>query len=310
MARALRRGEPVDLCLGALPTRALAAEVFPLCRSVDVGGAALPAQWAQLLAPRGRPEHRSGPPVTVLVPTHRRWPASLGALHRQSHPLELRVLSNGAGPQWLPGARVERVVWQGHGATRQAALERVATPYVLFMSDDACPLGDGWLATLVAALEAGHWDAVVARQVPWPDAPRATRERVRQWTPWSPEVLPIAQADHVATLHRTALLRRAPLPPVDIAEDLVWSQGRRVGLVSAAPVLHSHGPQVRASYRRARAEHAVRAGHGLPTPGKEAAAVVQGMLAAPRRLLRDGPRVAAAELAELLGQWSGPRGVS
>jgi hypothetical protein len=186
----------------------------------------------------------------------------------------------------------------------------VSTPYVLFMSDDASPLGAGWLATLVAALEGGDWDAVVARQVPWPDAPRATRARVEQWTPWSPMVQAMAQADHVATLHRTALLREVPLPPVDIAEDLVWSQGRRVGLVGTAPVLHSHRPQIGPAFRRARAEHAVRARHGLPTPGAETLALVRGALATAPRLLRAGPRVAAAELAELVGQWAGPRGVS
>ncbi|MFM8358546.1 MAG: hypothetical protein ACKOET_08300, partial [Verrucomicrobiota bacterium] len=41
-------------------------------------------------------------------------------------------------------------------------------PYVLLTVDDAMPLGAGFVRTLVEVLERGGYDAVTARQVPWP----------------------------------------------------------------------------------------------------------------------------------------------
>lgn len=307
MAQALRRGEPVHLELPPSPEPPDAAQLLPLCASAQVQGGPLPRRLQALLAPRPRPAPPL--PVTVVVPTHRPSPPDgLGALLAQSHPLEVLVLSNGRGPRRVAGARVVRVAWQGHGRTRQAALAHVHTPLVLFMSDDARPLGEGWLAELVRALEAGAWDAVVARQVPWPDAPAPTRARIACWTPFSETVQPFSQADHVATLHRSALLRAQPLPPVPTAEDLVWSAGHRVGLVGTAPVLHSHAPRVRAAYSRAQQEHAVRARWGLEPAGTTALALAQALLLLPGQAARLGPRVAAAELAGALGSWQGARG--
>lgn len=302
LAGALGRGEPVWLRPARRPPSWVEAQLVALFAGV------LGPHAAGL---RGCAPDRSPPvppvPVTVVVPCHQGPPAGLGALLAQDHPVEVLVVANGGGPRRVPGARVVALPWAGHGPTRQRALDHVRTELVLFLSDDARPLGRGWLGTLVAALLGGGWDAVVARQVAWPDAPAAVRARVAAWTPLGDGTLPFPQADHVATLHRTALLRRHPLPPVEIAEDLIWSPGRRVGLVGAAPVLHSHPPRFWPAFTRARAEHAVRAAHGQPVPGAAPGALLRGLLGLPRRVWAEGLPTAAAGAGELLGQWAGPR---
>ena len=305
MAAALSRGEPVHLRLGRADhlERWQQQQLFPLCASVvDASGHNLSAGGT------GRRAHSpSGPAVTAVIPCHRKVPAGLAALLRQDWDVDVLIISNGSGPQRVPGARVVRSPWRGHGRTRQDALAHVNTPLVLFLSDDALPLGAGFVGTLADALVDRPWDAVVARQVPWPDAPTAVRRRIAAWTPWAPSVQSMPQADHVATLHRTALLREAPLPPVDIAEDLVWSMGRRVGLVPDAVVLHSHPLAPIAQFRRARAEHQVRREAGLYTPVVSISALFSGVPAVARDVVHHGPLVGAAAAGELLGQWVGAR---
>ena len=305
MAAALCRGEPVHLRLGRADhlERWQQQQLFPLCASVvdESGHNRTPGGiLRRALSP-------SGPAVTAVIPCHRSVPTGLAALLRQQWDVDVLIISNGSGPQRVPGARVVRVPWRGHGRTRQDALAHVDTPLVLFLSDDAVPVGTGFVGTLAHALVDGPWDAVVARQVPWPDAPIAVQRRIAAWTPWELSVQSMPQADHVATLHRTALLRAAPLPSVAIAEDLVWSVGRRVGLVPDAVVLHSHPVAPIAQFRRARAEHQVRRGAGLNTPVTSMSALFSGIPAVVRDVLRHGPLVGAAAAGELLGQWAGAR---
>lgn len=299
-AAALRLGRPLHLVLdGAWPTDRPPDELGPL---VDALIGPAPAGW------RGAPAGRAGPPLplTVVIPTHRPGaPLGLAALLAQRPAVSVLVLSNGpAGPSALPGARVLRAPWAGHGAARLRALDEVDTELVAFLSDDARPLGEGWAAAAVEALQASGADAVVCRQLPWPDADALTRARLRAWTPpcsgWAP------QADHVATLYRRAALRRWPLSPAPIAEDAWWSAGLRVWRCAEAPVLHSHPRRARALLARERAVHEqlVRLGH--PPLRPDLGALLRG---APALIAAcaEGPRAAACAAAELIGPWLGAR---
>ena len=60
------------------------------------------------------------------------------------------------------------------------------------------------------------------------------------WMPFENQAYVFPQADHVGALYRTADLRRWHLQDVPIAEDLWWSQGKKVGCVPAATIVHSH----------------------------------------------------------------------
>lgn len=304
LTAALRVGAPMDLDLpGGLPADLDPAEIGPLVRRARSGAPRVHAalqRWAAPGAVAG-----PGPGVTAVMPASRGRPLGVGALRGQDLPVRVLVLSNGPrGPERVPGAAVLRVPWRGHGPTRQAAIAHVDTPFVLFTVDDAIVLGAGCLRRMVAAIEAGPWDAVVARQIPWPDSDPVTRARLRAWTPAAdgPEAMP--QVDHVCALYRTETLRARPLPAVDIAEDLAWSAGQRIGLVPGAPVLHAHPRRSVALFIRERAIHRQRRALGLaPT-----AAGLPGALLGALGAAGSGPRELLRHAAEGLGQWWGGRG--
>jgi len=281
LAAALRRGEPVEWAAG----EDQADELVPLCHHAADPAA---ARW---LPPPARPG--SGLSVSVVIPAGRHRPVGLDALAAQDVEVETIVLANG---RWTEG---ERVPWEGHGRTRQRGAERARHPWLFFTVDDAIPRGAGFLRTLVEAAEAGGHDAVIARQVPWPDADPVTRARVRAWTP--PEGRGLATLDNVAALYRREVLLADPFDPVPIAEDWHWGRRHRVGYCPAAPVLHSHPRPFRALYARTRAIHAERIGAG------EAPAVPD--LA---QLLRALPSVVGPDLrgtaGELFGQYAAARG--
>jgi len=310
MARALRQGEPIDLDLhGPLPSDLRLDEVVPLCRHATARDPALARLIAHLRRPTRSPESspETGAAITAVLPTHRRIPLGLAALRAQDLPVRVLILSNGAGPVRVPGAQVIRVPWRGHGATRQAALAHVQTPWVFFTVDDAIPLGPACLRRLVTALEHGPWEAVTARQLPWPDADPVTRQRLRVWTPAGRSVIAAPQADHVATLYRRDTLLRAPRPAGPVAEDAWWSRGRAVGYVPTAAVLHSHRRRPGALFRRNRDIHAELCAMGRPPTAGSLGAVARAVPGAARPVLRGQPAEGLNQLAELLGQWRGAR---
>jgi rhamnosyltransferase len=75
----------------------------------------------------------------------------------------------------------------GHGATRNRAVDACTTPLVAFLSQDAHPVGDGWLAALVKPLVEGQAVAAYGRQ----QAPPGQAERAATFAwlyPDTPEV--------------------------------------------------------------------------------------------------------------------------
>jgi hypothetical protein len=245
--------------------------------------------------------------VTAIIPACHGIPHGVRALLAQDIDVRVIVLANGDGPTRVPGAEVLQVEWQGHGLTRQAALDHVDTEYVFFTVDDAVCLGRDCIRTLVEALDAGGWDAVTAQQVPCADADPITVDRLRRWTPPGEQVVATAQVDHVSAMYRAQTLLQHPLPSVPIAEDAWWSRGRRVAYVPAARVQHSHKREPMALYRRNRAIHAelIRMGQVPRVPSL--AALVRALPGVVRPTLKAGPGELGNQMAELLGQWQGSR---
>ncbi len=307
MRAALIAGEPVHLVVqDALPSGLRVDELAPLLTSVRTQDRRLRAAIEARMAPPAG----AGPcpAVTVVIPTHRRVPIGLPSLRNQDVDARIIILSNGEeGPLSAQGAEVLRVPWQGHGATRKAVLERVETPTVFFTVDDALPLGRGFLRALGRALESGRWDAVVARQVPWPDADHVTAERLRRWTPSGSRVVEFPQADNVGTLYRTDVLRAYPFPDVPIAEDAWWSQGKRIGYSPMAPLVHSHARRPRDLLLRERAMHEqlVAMGHDPAVP--DLGTLVSALPGMVRPVLKGGVLELGNQLAELSGQYLGAR---
>lgn len=282
---ALRAEEPV-LLAGTRGARVPLDEVVPLCHGVVEPEL---AEWLPPAAAGG-----SGLAVSVVIPTHRHAPIGLAALQGQDVEIELIVLANG---DYTAGIRVP---WEGHGRTRQRGVELASHPYVLFTVDDARVLGAGMVRTMVEALEAGGYDAVVARQIPWPTASEVTRARLRAWTPPGREVVPSPMLDNVCALYRRSALLADPFDAVPIAEDWHWGRRHRIGYVPTAPVLHSHARALRSTFTRTRDEHRERIAAGEAPRVPDLASLLR---AAPSTLGRD----VRGALGELLGQYAAAR---
>jgi len=310
LADRIRQGESVDLHIAASEGRGQRLsrnlrldEIVPLCRSVTCEDPAMAEAARLLMAPSARSDSEGS--VTAIIPCNRGVPAGIQALRSQDVDVSVLVLSNGEGPKEVVGATVKSVPWRGHGQTRAEAIAAVQTEFVLFTVDDAMPLGAGCIRTMIEALNSSNWQAVVARQIPWPDADAVTAARLRRWTPPGHHVVAMGQTDHVATLYRTETLRQFPIPDRPIAEDAWWSRERRVAYVPTAAFLHSHKRRPLELYARNRAIHAelVSMGHPPTITGLGAAlGALPGVL---RPALAEGPLELANQIAEIAGQWVG-----
>ncbi len=309
MRQALLAGEPIWLELWEPPApEARLDDIVPLCHAVRTWDQRLTRDLRAFLPPGAQPGHSAR--VTAVIPSHRQVPLGLRALAAQDLELEILVLDN--GPQPLEGrdlslATVLRVPWDGHARTRQRAVERATGDYIFFTVDDAIPCGAGFVRTLVQALEDGGYDAVGARQLPWPDSDPVTARRLRAWTPPGPRHREAKRLDHVAALHRRELLLRAPLPDVPIAEDLHWGLGKKLGYVPAAPVVHAHQRKAGALLERTRAIHGQHHAMGEAPRVPDLGSLLRAVPGLLRPVLEAGPRELPNQLAELLGQYMAAR---
>lgn len=307
LERALHAGRPAALHLqGPFPVDLRPDQLIPLFDEVQAQPPSLQAALRAHLPPTARP---GAAPlrVTAVIPTHRQTPLGLGALRQQDCAVETLVLRNGDPSVSIDGDRVVEVPWEGHGPTRQRGVLLAEGDYILFTVDDALPRGAGCVRALVEALEEGGYDAVYGRQVPWPTTDRITRERLAGWTPAARGHQPAERLDHVFALYRRHTLLRHPLPPVPIGEDLVWRQGRRVGYVPHALVVHAHLREPGALYRRTRDLHQQHIQVGEAPRVPHLGALIGALPGVVRPVLVNGPQELPNQLAELLGQWRAAR---
>ena len=178
--------------------------------------------------------------ITVVLPTHRREPVGLEQFLAQTK--HVWILNNGFVPiseKYAKQVKNIPVVWKGHGLTRQEIVPQIQTEFLFFSVDDALPLPN-MLVSLLKTMTKQKCDAVVARQIAYPDASPITIMALEQWTPKKNSPYSMRQTDHVGTLYRTELLKKFPLPDVPIAEDAWWSIGKNVLCDPEAVIVHSH----------------------------------------------------------------------
>jgi rhamnosyltransferase len=238
--------------------------------------------------------------VTVAIPVRNGAPLlerTLAAVRAQrlEREVELLVCDSGSRDGSVAiarryGAEVIEIAPErfSHGGTRQLLMERAAGTHVAFLTQDAVPAEERWLATLLAGFEAAEDVALVFGPYrPQPGASPMVARELEQWfRSFSPDGAP--RLDRLAPAERDvparALLgprgfftdangcvaRRAwetvPFQPVPYAEDHVLAHDMlRAGYakvyVPEAAVIHSHEYSgwewLRRSFDEARALRAV-----------------------------------------------------
>jgi len=216
-----------------------------------------------------------GDAVTVAVPVRNGGPlldAALGAVRGQrlDRPVELLVADSGStdGSRELArrhGATILDVAPErfSHGGTRNLLARRASGTHVAFITQDAIPGGDRWLATLLEGFGSGADVALVFGPYrPASGASPMVRRELEEWfRSLSPDGgvrvdrgLPVGDdadalrrvffTDANACIARDAL-ERVPFREVSYAEDQLLARdmlaaGYAKVYLPGAPVIHSH----------------------------------------------------------------------
>jgi len=269
LARALERlvaDRALVARLAAAPAR---------CPTADEAAARLEELYARLHAKRAARARSRRPRVTVAYVTKNGAELlddSLSAVRRQQGDFELvEILAVDSGSRdgtlailERHGARVLEIAPEefGHGRTRNLAVRAARGDVVVFLTQDASPAHDEWLARLLAPLAAdplvaGAW----SRHVPRSGCHPMEWRRVVEFPLFagSPVLISSARGNpdyarngelaswfsNNASAIPRALLERWPFPDVEFAEDQAWARlvleaGFRTALVNDSVVYHSH----------------------------------------------------------------------
>lgn len=219
------------------------------------------------------------PHCTVVIPTKNGMPRFKSVLQmvlRQDTPwpFDVIVFDSGSSDETVAYAKAQAKVRTisiepkdfGHGKTRNRAIAATPAPFVAFLTQDAEPVDETWLAQLVAAVEQDERIAgAFGRHIPWPDAdPFTKRDLERHFASFLAHPLVVHKEldpEKYSTdeawrqfLHfysdNNSCLRRSvweyiPYPDVDFAEDQIWARrviesGYAKAYAPGATVYHSH----------------------------------------------------------------------
>jgi glycosyltransferase involved in cell wall biosynthesis len=228
------------------------------------------------------------------------------------------------------GATVFPVAAFSHGGTRNELMERAHGAHVAFLTQDAVPADDRWLATLLGAFElAADVGLVCGPYRARPGAPVAVTRELRAWfaslspdgaarvdrarDPRGPGALTFFTDANGAVAR--AAWERVPFRAVSYAEDQALAldmlrAGYAKAFVPDAAVVHSHDYGALAQFRRSFDEwRGLREIHGFVQP-----AAPRATLLSIQRNVRDDvaaareaglpPRALSREAARSLRHWS------
>lgn len=238
------------------------------------------------------PESRE---LSVVVPTWNggaRFRELLEALASQDLAHELVVIDSGSRDGTseaarAAGARVESIPQRefNHGATRNRALALARGAIVALLTQDALPIGRGYLGALARPFANPRVDGAYARQYPRPDCDPILAERLRRWSAARNEpdlqVLapgdPVASRklfdalepmqryltcvfDNVASAVRRTTWERLPFPARSFGEDVAWARevllaGGAIAYEPSARVEHSHRIALVREFKRLYCDH-------------------------------------------------------
>lgn len=240
--------------------------------------------------------------LSVVVPTWNggsRFVRLLEALREQdvAGPVEWLVIDSGSSDGTREaaeraGARVIQIDQREfqHGRTRNRAIAEASGEIVLLLTQDAVPMGTGYLAAMLAIFQdapdgGAPIDAAYARQFPRPDCDPILAERLRRWSAsrdtsvvqelvsgdaeasrerygqLAPlERLSSCAFDNVASGVRRSSWESNPYPEVPFGEDVAFAKqvllaGGRIGFCAQARVEHSHALELKREFKRLYCDH-------------------------------------------------------
>jgi rhamnosyltransferase len=222
-------------------------------------------------------EQTARPPVSVVIPVLNAapyLPDLFSAFARQSPrpPDEVILVESGStdGTAALaagrPGVRVVPIERFSHGRSRNLGARAAAGDIVVFLSQDALPADERWLAELVEAFEDPQVAAAYSRQVPRPDANPMERHFLETRFPPGAAIAR-AGGDGELSLEQvffsnvSSAVRRAALLAHPFDEELIMSEDQQLsrdllaagfGVVyrPSSVVLHSHNYTLGVVFRR------------------------------------------------------------
>jgi len=228
------------------------------------------------------------------------------------------------------GARV-RWISRGefrHGPTRNALAELARGERLVFLSQDALPVGGDFLAALTAPLDDPSVAGATARVLPCPDDDPLTARTVLA----APEAHDVAgpvvlegdgpRFNNVASAVRAEVLARVPFPDLPFGEDHAWAReviagGGALRFEPRAVVHHAHAYTPAAAFERYRVDAAFQRRTTGVRVRPSLLSVLKGVAHELREDLRHvgahggwGHLARAPKLraAQVLGQWYGSRG--
>ncbi|MFO0985209.1 MAG: glycosyltransferase [Planctomycetota bacterium] len=164
-----------------------------------------------------------------------------------------------------------------HGATRNQAAKLAGGELIAFLTQDARPQDEHWLAHLIEPFADARVAGSYSRVVPRPDASPLVERSVKADLVYSPTpfvkrfdrdawqaLTPFERRVHghfnnVSSCVRRAVFAQIPFPRIDFGEDLAWGvrmleAGHALAYQPSSVVVHSHATRLLEDYRRHRAD--------------------------------------------------------
>jgi len=235
------------------------------------------------------PTYNGAPDLERLLPALDRQRAPGGELALASGYAELLAVDSSSADTSVQLLRARSVQVEvipklhfRHGATRNRIAARARGEFLVFLSQDALPIGESFLLDLVRGFEDPRTAGICARILPHPDDDPLTQRTVlsqpeageqRQsfelsesdglWTLPERRRLQLLAFNDVASAIRACVFEQIPFPDVAFGEDVAWaaralSAGWRLRFEPAAVVQHAHRYSPRKAFARYRVDASFR----------------------------------------------------
>jgi rhamnosyltransferase len=213
--------------------------------------------------------------ITIIIPTRdagAEFRDTLTAIRKQTRASEVVVVDSGSSDHTLDlarqfGARTISIAPESfnHGETRNLGIRHATGDVCVMLVQDAVPIGETWLATLMSRFSDERVVGVTGRHVPRPESDLVGRWqveyrndflgdkiRIQEMESWDAflalsfeERLRLVSFDNVCSALRRDVWEKYPFQALPFAEDLDWgvramAAGYRLIYDPSVRVIHSH----------------------------------------------------------------------